>query len=918
MGGAMWRRHALRAKFFGLGAASVCLGLIGASQAMAQGLPVMDGVRGVADGNEQAKPGAQPFSQLLGMELPGVPAVVLEPVDNTALYAEDVANYTNANYTFSGPKRVGIFRDVADFDWNVGQWLPTPDGGWLWTMDVISQNSFATRLHFTDVDLPTGVSMTVYAPNDIEGTPWPYTGKGPYDKGDFWARTAFGDTARIEVYVPAGVFVDQTQPMFQVRQLSHDYLSMKTGLPTNQEQEVLGCHNDVNCFAWANEAAGVAHMRWPVGGGFVGFCTGSLLNAQNGDLTPYFITARHCLSTQTDATNLETYWFFQTASCNGAAPGLPSGANRADNATLLSTGIPSDFCLLRIEGTIRRDLWWQGWDANGFADGQGCTGIHHPDGSWKRISFATTGPINSGCNIAGITSRVTGVWNSGTTEPGSSGSPLFDNARRVRGTLSCANGVCASTGNARFHYGRFETSYPNIAGFLSGGSDDLSGNNACAGAFTVANGWYFDRVVKSTAPDWYKITVAPGASVRFYTSFTHAWGDIDVQLFNGCGGPLLASSTGTSGVEDLTWTNPNAFAVTVYANVYLFNDTRNQYSMFVGYTLPGPPANDLCGNATTLANGQSLFGTIFGAGQDASASCVFTQSPDVWYSFTANCAGTVTFDTEGSTLDTVMSVFAGCGGTQLFCNDDFNPPNRASRITFTTTPFQTYRIRIGGFGGGQGNFNIRAQISAPSNDNCFNAVALPSGTYAFDSCGSTTDGPDEPDLCLNAGDSQVGSDFWVVYYPECSGIAIASTIGSSFDTKLAIYNPFCPTSPNSAIACSDDAFGTLQSYTSADVSQGVPVLVRVGGFNGAAGAGQLALSCVPLGVCDSIDFNNDELTPDSGDLDDFIAVLAGGPLACSNFPNCNDVDFNNDGLAPDSTDLDAFISRLAGGECLLP
>jgi hypothetical protein len=73
-----------------------------------------------------------------------------------------------------------------------------------------------------------------------------------------------------------------------------------------------------------------------------------------------------------------------------------------------------------------------------------------------------------------------------------------------------------------------------------------------------------------------------------------------------------------------------------------------------------------------------------------------------------------------------------------------------------------------------------------------------------------------------------------------------------------------------------------------------------------------------LAGCDSIDFNRDTLFPDSGDLDDFIAVLAGGPSACSTFPTpgCSDIDFNNDGLFPDSGDLDAFLSRLAGGACL--
>jgi formylglycine-generating enzyme len=79
---------------------------------------------------------------------------------------------------------------------------------------------------------------------------------------------------------------------------------------------------------------------------------------------------------------------------------------------------------------------------------------------------------------------------------------------------------------------------------------------------------------------------------------------------------------------------------------------------------------------------------------------------------------------------------------------------------------------------------------------------------------------------------------------------------------------------------------------------------------------RFASPALPL-ACDSLDFNNDTITPDSTDLDDFLAVLSGGPSACSTFPNpgCNDLDFNNDAIFPDSADLDSFISRLAGGPC---
>lgn len=68
--------------------------------------------------------------------------------------------------------------------------------------------------------------------------------------------------------------------------------------------------------------------------------------------------------------------------------------------------------------------------------------------------------------------------------------------------------------------------------------------------------------------------------------------------------------------------------------------------------------------------------------------------------------------------------------------------------------------------------------------------------------------------------------------------------------------------------------------------------------------------------CGDLDFNNDTLFPDSADLDDLIAVLGGGPGACSTGAGvCDTIDFNRDGLFPDTEDLDAFIRRLGGEPC---
>ena len=73
---------------------------------------------------------------------------------------------------------------------------------------------------------------------------------------------------------------------------------------------------------------------------------------------------------------------------------------------------------------------------------------------------------------------------------------------------------------------------------------------------------------------------------------------------------------------------------------------------------------------------------------------------------------------------------------------------------------------------------------------------------------------------------------------------------------------------------------------------------------------------MPDWLCDTIDFNNDGLFPDTLDIDDFLSVFSGGPCSTDPSPGCNDIDFNNDGLFPDTLDIDAILSVFSGGLCL--
>jgi hypothetical protein len=67
---------------------------------------------------------------------------------------------------------------------------------------------------------------------------------------------------------------------------------------------------------------------------------------------------------------------------------------------------------------------------------------------------------------------------------------------------------------------------------------------------------------------------------------------------------------------------------------------------------------------------------------------------------------------------------------------------------------------------------------------------------------------------------------------------------------------------------------------------------------------------VEYDICDSVDFNNNEVFPEDQDIVDFFSVLAGGDC-----PTCNDVDFNNNGVFPEDQDIIDFFRILAGGNC---
>jgi len=279
--------------------------------------------------------------------------------------------------------------------------------------------------------------------------------------------------------------------------------------------------------------------------------------------------------------------------------------------------------------------------------------------------------------------------------------------------------------------------------------------------------------------------------------------------------------------------------------------------------LPGPqpqPQADNCANAKPVGEVTNQAFNTTQATFDGPGLCM--TSPNIWYCYTASCTGTATVSLCGSSYDTRLAVYNGCqcnptAARMLGCNDDYC--STQSQLTFDVVAGNQYLIEIGGYQNatGQGVLSISCQGQPgpqpqPQADNCANAKQVGDLTnLAFDTTNSTFDGPG---LCMTS------PNIWYCYTASCTGSATVSLCGSSYDTKLAVYNG-CQCNPTTArlIGCNDD-YCSMQSQLTFDVIAGNQYLIEVGGYQQATGQGVLSISCEAQGAAAELDFGD---APDS-------------------------------------------------------
>lgn len=394
---------------------------------------------------------------------------------------------------------------------------------------IVSDGAVAVRLQFKDMSLPAGARVFVYSPTNPNEFYGPYEGNGASEDGAFWTPPIRGDTAIIEYFTPTKN--NSAKAPFKVVSIAHVYKDLSI------EAAAGSCELELTP-DWQNVAKSVGRVDF-VTGNAVGSCTGTLLNNLANDQKPYFLTANHCISTQTEAQSVTVYWNYT------AGDNPPGGTPATNGANLLVTGTSSDFTLLLLTGSLPGGLFFSGWESSAFNTTAAGTGIHHPQGSHKRISFGTATQPNAGnCVFGSQCLRVD--WSSGITEPGSSGSgiwigsPSDPGGPRLIGTLMGGQSACGAPPSEMWDiYGRFSTGYASMSSFLEG-TACVTSLSSSSQNFTGSGGSGSFNVTAAGGCNW---TAIPSDSFITITSGSSGTGNGTVSFsVAGNNGPQRSAS----------------------------------------------------------------------------------------------------------------------------------------------------------------------------------------------------------------------------------------------------------------------------------------------------------------------------------------------------------------------------------------
>jgi len=338
-----------------------------------------------------------------------------------------------------------------------GAWDEPAPGMARWRLRLHSADARSLSLRLDGLALPAAASLRLLGEDgsDIQG---PF---GPADNGRLWLPLVRSATVVLEVLMPTAA---RASLALRVTGAFHGFRDPGLTAPAAKGQfgDSENCNIDFVCpegDEWRREGRAVVLLTV----GNAARCTGTLVNNLRQDNRPLVLTANHCGIDRGNVASVRAYFNVQKSICGGSDDGPIDQTLAGDE--FLGRDAESDFALIELRSAPPAAFaaYYAGWDAGGAVPQSGA-GIHHPAGDDKKISLyfkpatrTDNQPITGGPALFHVDAwRI--VWDRGVTEPGSSGSALWDQNQRVVGVLSGGAASCAKPADPDF-FGRLDRAW---------------------------------------------------------------------------------------------------------------------------------------------------------------------------------------------------------------------------------------------------------------------------------------------------------------------------------------------------------------------------------------------------------------------------------------------------------------------------
>lgn len=359
----------------------------------------------------------------------------------------------------------------------IGSWSALSNKNKIWKLNIDVPQATGFFVRFDDFYLPEGAKLYVYNKDNTSDAVVYIHSDNP-SGGAYSIENLKGDNVVLEYVVSDKV---TELPRILLSDVGYKYTN-GNGEHSDFNTSA-SCMINVNCpdaENWQYQKKGVVLLRMTKSDNKTYLCSGSLINNTNNDKTPYLLTADHCFENMSvdqipDNTSFIFEYEYPTCQMEKGAQAPKYKYHKGSEVMVINPiSGGSDGALLKLSESIPDDwdVYFNGWNRENKATSSGAV-IHHPMGDVKKISFYEKEPVSGRWNSSSPSGTHWVVtYSKGATQGGSSGSPIFNSAGLIIGTLTGGNNqLCNLTepdyyGKMWYHWNQYPDASRHMSKYL--------------------------------------------------------------------------------------------------------------------------------------------------------------------------------------------------------------------------------------------------------------------------------------------------------------------------------------------------------------------------------------------------------------------------------------------------------------------